>query len=148
MGGKKQIDTRFEKFGTISFTSTTRVNDFVDYLEQDKVAGTRCRSCGEHYFPPRADCCSCFTSEMDWFFLEGLGKLAAFSTLQYGPRGFEEDLPYTVGVLEYEKYRVFGRVASEINPRELQVGLPMVARVKHLETGQLSYEFTVRVPGK
>ncbi|RLB37641.1 MAG: DNA-binding protein, partial [Deltaproteobacteria bacterium] len=40
MGKKKDVDTRFSRFGTVSFTSITKVNDFIDYLEQGKVMGT------------------------------------------------------------------------------------------------------------
>jgi hypothetical protein len=42
MAKKKDIDVRFSKFGTVSFTSTTRVNDFIDKMEQGRVSGTRC----------------------------------------------------------------------------------------------------------
>ena len=48
----KEIDVRFSKFGTVSFTSTTKVNDFMDRLEQGKVSGTKCKGCGKTYFPP------------------------------------------------------------------------------------------------
>ena len=30
---KKEVDDRFKKFGTVSFTSITKTNDFIDYLE-------------------------------------------------------------------------------------------------------------------
>lgn len=141
MGNTKEVDTRFGRFGTISFTATTRVNDFINYLEQDSVAGTRCQSCGQQFFPPRADCCCCFSSDMAWFCLEEPGRLATFSTLQYGPRGFENDLPYTVGVLEFGAYRVFGRIAKRMDPDALHVGMSMVVRALRLDSGQLSYEF-------
>ncbi|HIC85601.1 MAG TPA: DNA-binding protein, partial [Desulfobacterales bacterium] len=53
---EREIDERFKKFGTVSFTATTKVNDFVSYLEQGKVMGTRCKKCNLMFFPPRADC--------------------------------------------------------------------------------------------
>jgi uncharacterized OB-fold protein len=43
-----------EKFGTVSFTKTTRVNDFIDHLENGKVMYTHCKTCGADFFPPRA----------------------------------------------------------------------------------------------
>ena len=33
MGKKKEVDDRFKKFGTVSFTATTKTNDFIDHLE-------------------------------------------------------------------------------------------------------------------
>ena len=37
---KKEMDVRFHKFGTVSFTATTKVNDFIDYLERDGQIST------------------------------------------------------------------------------------------------------------
>ncbi len=45
MGKKKEVDDRFKKFGTVSFTAISKINDFIDYLESDRVMGTRCRKC-------------------------------------------------------------------------------------------------------
>ena len=33
----KEVDDRFRRFGTVSFTSITKVNDFIDRLEQGKT---------------------------------------------------------------------------------------------------------------
>jgi hypothetical protein len=30
---KKEVDDRFKKFGTVSFTAITKTNDFISYLE-------------------------------------------------------------------------------------------------------------------
>ena len=75
MNNKKQIDDRFNKFGRVSFTAITKVNDFVDHLEAEKVAGTRCKDCGFCFFPPRADCHHCLTSNMEWFDVDGTGNV-------------------------------------------------------------------------
>ena len=56
MGSIKEADERFKKFGTVSFTGISKVNDFIGHLEQGKVMGTRCTDCGMMFFPPRADC--------------------------------------------------------------------------------------------
>lgn len=50
MADKKEIDDRFKKFGTVSFTSVTRVNEFITYLEKGQMMGTRCKSCGQVFF--------------------------------------------------------------------------------------------------
>ena len=52
---KKEVDDRFKKFGTVSFTAITKTNDFISYLEEGKVMGTRCKECGTIYFLPRSD---------------------------------------------------------------------------------------------
>ena len=46
MGSKREVDDRFKKFGTVSFTAITKTNDFIDHLEKGQVMGTRCNDCG------------------------------------------------------------------------------------------------------
>ncbi len=138
---KKEVDDRFKKFGTVSFTAITKTNDFVGYLEQGKIMGTQCRTCGLTFFPPRADCYQCLSSDMEWFEVAGKGRLAAFSKLQYGPMGFEGDLPYCIAVLDYGKYKVFGRIAKDIADEEIKIGMEMKAVANQLPNGRLNYVF-------
>ena len=138
---KKEMDVRLKKFGTVSFTSTTKVNDFIDYLEEGKVMGSRCKECGLVFFPPRADCYKCFSSDMEWFEVTGNGKLMAYSKLKYAPVGFDEDLPYCIAVLDYGDYKIFGRIASGIPDDEIKLGMEMKTEVNTLPNGQLNYVF-------
>jgi uncharacterized OB-fold protein len=142
MSKKKEVDDRFKKFGTVSFTSITKINDFVDYLEQGKVMGTRCKSCGLMFFPPRADCYQCLSGDMEWFEVSGTGKLVTYSKLEYAPVGFGDDLPYAIALLDYGDYKVFGRIAGDLPEQEIKVGMEMKTVVNHLPTGQLNYVFT------
>ncbi|MBN2569335.1 MAG: Zn-ribbon domain-containing OB-fold protein [Deltaproteobacteria bacterium] len=138
---KKEKDIRFNKFGTVSFTGITKVNDFIDYLEQGKLMGTKCKKTGRCFFPPRADCYETLSNDVEWFEVTGAGKLLTYSTLTFAPVGFENDLPYTIGVLDYGDYKVFGRIDKSITEEDLSVGLDMKAVVKKLEDDHLTYVF-------
>ncbi|CAO0820339.1 Zn-ribbon domain-containing OB-fold protein [Desulfarculales bacterium] len=137
---KKEKDLRFAKFGTVSFTATTKVNDFIDHLEKGQVAGTKCKSCGKVFFPPRADCYQCLASDMEWFPVAGVGKLVTFSQLMYAPVGFTEDLPYAIAVLDYGDYKVFGRIGNVLLT-EVTIGMELKTEVNKLPNGQLNYVF-------
>ena len=139
--GKKDKDERFRKFGTVSFTGTTRVNAFIDNLEKGRVSGTRCESCGKAYFPPRADCYSCRASTMAWFDVQGTGKLVTYSTLAFGPKGFEKDLPYTIALVDYGEFKIFGRMADGIAESELSIGLPLAVKANPLADERYNYVF-------
>ncbi len=141
MGKKKEVDDRFKKFGTVSFASITRVNDFVSHLDEGKVTGTRCKDCGAIFFPPRADCYKCLTSNMDWFDVSGTGKLVSFSELKYAPVGFDGDLPYCIALLDYGDYKVFGRLSSDLSQESVEVGMDMKTVVNKLPNGQVNYIF-------
>ena len=139
--GKKPEDVRFAKFGTVSFTKTTRVNDFIDYLEDGKVMYTHCKKCGADFFPPRADCAGCLSSDMEWREVTGTGKLVSYSQLKYAPVGFDEDLPYSIAMLDYGDYQVFGRLDKNLDPKDVTIGMEMTTAVNELPNGQLNYIF-------
>jgi uncharacterized OB-fold protein len=141
MGSIKEVDDRFKKFGTVSFTSITKTNDFIDYLQEAKVMGTRCKDCGLVFFPPRADCYHCLAGNMQWFEITGKGKLITYSKLEFAPIGFQDDVPYSVALLDYGDYKVFGRIASGLAEEEIQIGMEMKTAVNSLPNGQLNYVF-------
>ncbi len=142
MSKKKETDDRFKKFGTVSFTSVTKVNDFIDFLEQGKVMGTKCWACDAVFFPPRADCFKCLGSRMEWFEISGTGKLITYSKLKFAPVGFEDDLPYCIAVVDYVDFKVFGRIANNIPEKDIQLGMALKTVANTLPNGQLNYVFT------
>lgn len=138
---KKEIDDRFKKFGTVSFTSISKVNDFISYLEDGKVMATKCKDCGTIFFPPRADCYKCLDSNMEWFEVSGTGKLLSYSKLEYAPVGFGDDLPYSIALLDFGGYKVFGRLADDLPEEDVEVGMQMKTVVNELPNGQVNYVF-------
>ncbi|MGD2270652.1 MAG: Zn-ribbon domain-containing OB-fold protein [Desulfobacterales bacterium] len=141
MGSLKDVDDRFKKFGTVSFTAISKTNDFIDHLAKGNVMGTRCNECGRVFFPPRSDCYQCLASNMKWFEVSGKGRLLTYSRLQFAPIGFEEDLPYCIAVLDYDDYKVFGRIAGDVAEEEIKIGMEMITTVNTLPNGQLNYVF-------
>lgn len=141
MDRTKEVDDRFKKFGTVSFTALTRTNDFIDQLEAGRVSGTRCRDCGLTFFPPRADCYRCLTSNMDWFDVAGTGRLVTYSRLNFAPVGFEADVPYCIALLDYGDFKIFGRIAADLPEEDLKIGMEMKTAVNRLPNGRLNYVF-------
>jgi uncharacterized OB-fold protein len=131
----------FEKFGTVSFTAQTKVDKFVDLLDEGKVAATKCKGCGEKYFPPRADCSNCLSSDMEWFEISGPGRLVSFSTLIYAPSGFEDDLPYTIALADFGDVKVFGRMSKDLKEEDMKIGMDVEVVPVRLRGGQVAYEF-------
>jgi uncharacterized OB-fold protein len=141
MSNVKEVDDRFKKFGTVSFTAITKTNDFIDYLEKGAVMGSRCRGCGRPFFPPRADCHQCLAGNMEWFEVGGTGKLVTFSKLEYAPIGFQEDVPYCIALLDYGDYKIFGRISGNLTEDDIRIGMDMKTVANTLPNGQLNYVF-------
>jgi uncharacterized OB-fold protein len=133
----------FEKFGRKSFTAITKTGKFVEFLAEGKVEGTVCKDCGAKYFPPRADCAKCFSNQIDWFEVPKKGKLETFTTAYYAPFGFEADPPYTMGVVDFGSgLKLFARLAKDIKPEEVKVGMDVTIRPLKYDDDQLSFEIT------
>ena len=131
----------FEKFGYKSFTSQTKVDAFVNYLENGELRGTKCKHCGKTYFPPRADCAGCFGNDMEWIAIEGSCNLISYTRANFAPTGFEGDVPYTLALVDINGIKVFGRLSQEVSDDELKVGLELRVVINSLLDEQLAYEF-------
>ncbi len=132
----------FEKFGRKSFTAMTKTGKFVDLLAEGKIEGTVCKKCGAKFFPPRADCATCFSADMDWFEMPKKGKLETFTTAYYAPFGFEADPPYTMGVVDFGDIKLFARLAKDIPIDQIVAGMEVGIRTLTYDDGQLSFEIT------
>ncbi|MEM4700104.1 MAG: Zn-ribbon domain-containing OB-fold protein [Candidatus Nezhaarchaeales archaeon] len=139
------MPTGMEKFGKVSYTKESKVSDFVKFLEEGKVAATRCKKCGRLSFPPRADCPDCFASDFEWVPLSGKCKLVTYTVAHFAPTGFEDDVPYVLAVAECEEgVKVFTRVSKSVNPSELEVGMEL--RLVPVKIGEDRYSFELTKP--
>jgi len=112
------------------------------FLQEEKLMGSKCEKCGAVYVPPRPICIECRGSDMEWIEMKGKGKLAAFTCISIGPafmtqEGFNRKNPYCVGVVELDEGpRVDARIESmePSKPEGIKVGTPMT--VKYLHRGE------------
>ncbi len=78
---------------------------------------------------------------MQWFDVQGTGKLVTFSTLAFGPKGFEADLPYTIALVDFGEYKLFGRIAGGIADADLTIGMALTVAANPLADGRINYVF-------
>jgi uncharacterized OB-fold protein len=78
---------------------------------------------------------------MDWFEMPKNGKLETFTTAMYAPFGFEADPPYTMGVVDFGSgLKLFARLAKDIKPEDVSVGMDVAIRTMKYDDGQMSFE--------
>jgi uncharacterized OB-fold protein len=114
------------------------------YLEKERLMGSRCKACDARYVPPRSICVKCYSSDMEWMEMKGKGRLAAFTCISIAPpfmieQGFNRKNPYISGVVELEEG---GRVDARIEgmdpgkPEEIKVGTLLKAKYLHRQVGE------------
>ena len=131
----------FGKFGKISYISETKVADFVKHLEEGKIMATRCGKCGKLYFPPRADCQDDLQMNMKWEDLSGRCKLLTYTTAHFAPTGFQDDLPYTIALVQCEEgVKAYALLSKDINVNEIQIGMDLRLTPLRLPNERITYE--------
>lgn len=105
---------------------------FTEADESPGLAGSRCRRCGEVYFPARTGCTRCCATDAEPFALGRRGILWSWTV-----QGFLPKAPYNSGETE-QSFKPYGvgyvemacgiKVESRLtvaDPELLQIGMPM-----------------------
>lgn len=132
------------------------INDisFQAFLDEERLMGSECESCGARFVPPRSLCPRCVASEMKWVEMRGTGKLAAFTCITIAPpfmiaQGYNRKNPYCSGVVELDEG---GRVDARIvgvdptKPEEIKVGMEVRMTFIHWGEGDEKEAFLAFEP--
>ena len=127
---------------------------FNQFLNEEKLMGSKCKKCGGLFAPPRPICLECFSREMDWVELKGKGKLLTFTCVYVGPpwmieQGYDRQHPYCSGVVELEEgvkidARIEGVDASK--PEMIKIGTPLTVEFLHHGEGDQMVTFLAFKP--
>ena len=119
----------------IALNSDRPLNDhaFAQFLQEEKLMGSRCTDCGALFVPPRALCVNCHRTSLEWVPMSGRGTLAAFTCIAFptpamAERGYDRENPYCTGVIELEeKVKVVAQIdgVDTRDPHSIPVGMPL-----------------------
>lgn len=79
---------------------------FKDYnkaLKQERLLGLKCRDCGTVTCPPMMVCAECAGTNHEITQLTGKGKIVTFTTSFIAAEGRENELPYTIVMVELDE---------------------------------------------
>lgn len=139
----------FGWFGKVSFVPFSKVQDFAVHLKEGRLMGSVCGGCGYATFPPRADCPQCNSGSFAFREWSGRGRLLTHSTVAAAPTGFEDCVPYTIGVVDLEEGgRLLAWIGETIPAAELVIGMEVQA-VPRLdeEREEIRVFYTIEKPG-
>jgi len=130
----------FGRFGKVSYVAETKLQDFMKYLEKGKIMASKCKNCNRIYFPPRTDC-DCMKGQPEWIELSGNCKLITFTTVHFAPASFRYDVPYVLGVAQFnEGPTVFAPLSKDIKEEEIKVGMQLKLVPLKLAGDKIIYE--------
>ncbi len=80
------------------------VKAFREGLAAGDLLIQKCNACGKPNMYPRYACPFCQSEDLGWQKASGSGTLMSFTVLRAGaPDGFEDDLPYALGVIKLDE---------------------------------------------
>ncbi len=139
----------FEWFGKVSYCPHTKVADFARHLKDGRLMGSRCAGCGHLSFPPRADCEACRHGEFEYAEMSGEGTVVTYTRIEAAPAGFEDEVPFTVGVIDLsETGRLLAWFGETIPEGEIAIGMQVqvVPRIFE-EEREIKVYYTLEKPG-
>jgi uncharacterized OB-fold protein len=110
---------------------------------------SRCKKCGATSFPPRADCAACMSGDFEFSELSGRATLHTFTRIAAAPTGFEEMVPYRIGVADLEEGgRLLAWIGEGIKEEEIAIGmrLQVVPRIFE-ELEEIKVYYSLEKPG-
>jgi uncharacterized OB-fold protein len=139
----------FSWFGKVSFVPYTKISDFAVHLKDGRLMASRCKKCGETTFPPRADCPACLADEFEYEEVSGKATLHTFTKIEAAPTGFEDVVPYIVGVADLDEGgRALAWIGETIPEEKIKIGmkLQIVPRIFE-EVEDIKVYYSLEEPG-
>ena len=104
-------------------------------LDEEKLVGSRCLSCGVLHLPPRPMCPACYGGEMEPVEMSGEGELVAFTTIHIAPSemieaGYGRSDPYCVGIVRLAEGPAISAQILGVDPTrpdEIEIGTALQA---------------------
>lgn len=101
------------------------------------LIGSRCPTCGTHFFPKRAVCLNCYREGLGDADLSGRGKLLTYTVARQTPPGSLIEAPYIIAVVELpETVAVESVLRADLDAVKVGMDVEIVlARMKEDDEG-------------
>jgi len=77
--------------------------EYNEGLKQNKLLGLKCQDCGAITVPPKMACHKCTSNNLEITELKGKGKIKTFTTVNVASEGREDEVPYTIVLVELDE---------------------------------------------
>lgn len=109
------------------------VQSYLEYLNEKKLMGSKCKNCSELYAPPRKLCTKCNSINLEWVELTGKGKVAAYSCIGVGTqymadKGYSFKKPYCFSIIKLDEGpMISGQLigVDESKPETIKIDTPV-----------------------
>jgi uncharacterized OB-fold protein len=97
--------------------------EYNEALKQNKLLGLKCKDCNAITVPPKMVCSRCGGPKLEIIELKGSGKIKTFTTVFVAAEGREEEVPYTIVMVELDDGPWIMGNLDGIDPKEASMEL-------------------------
>ncbi len=115
--------------------------NYLAFLKEKKLMGSKCKKCGHVDLPPRMICSKCLSSDTTWTDLTSQkGTLSTFScvsvpTRKFEERGYSAKNPYAFGVVTLDNGAAIMGLLQGVDPKKPEtIKIGMKLKLKLVET--------------
>jgi uncharacterized OB-fold protein len=87
-----------------------------------RLEAAKCQKCGRLSFPPRRVCGNCGSREFKLEKLSDYGKILTYTTVRVAPKDFENQVPYSVAIVETDNGARLTTQVVDCKPEDLEIG--------------------------
>ena len=110
--------------------------DYNEALKGNKLLGLKCKDCGAITVPPKMVCRNCTSHNMEIIQLKGTGKIQTFTTVNVASEGRENEVPYTIVMVELDEGPWIMGNLTGVEPSEATIERLINKKVK-MEKGEV-----------
>ena len=102
------------------------IEQFYNFLKEQKLMAARCLKCGKIHLPPRPLCDNCFSQNFEWINVSGKGKLITYTVISVAPKQFQALIPYAVGIVQLENGLKIPGTIQGLKQGQLKIGMDLI----------------------
>ena len=121
------------------------VKSFRDFLAENRIMGSMCKSCGKVHLPPRPICPDCGGLDLEWTELRGEGTIEAYTVIHVPLSGMKGRCPYCSAIVKLDEGPSISGLVLGFNDRGgVGIGSRVTAElVKEGELTKLCFKLSV-----
>jgi len=113
------------------------------------LKGEECPHCQTKMFPPRDICVECGNEAKTEYQFSGKGEVFSYTTVYDAPKGYENNVPYTVALVKLEEGPMVTAQLTDLGDKKVDIGMPVEMVTRKLkddgdERGIIVYGYKFR----
>ena len=91
--------------------------------EEGYLIGSRCKSCGNYFHPPRQICVNCYSEDSEEISLSTKGKIWAYTIARQTVPGTPLTAPYIIGQVKLPEEVVVSSLITDCDLEAVRIGM-------------------------